>query len=146
MPRYYDYTDMLGELKKSFIDRPLQQHTLMEGYVGYPPRPDRMHPIGSYVLRGAGCHECEDHDQYGFAPYYDAVLQTMFIVVSLHYRPGRILTSGCAIMYMWGHPVATLPSDEGDNTSLLQNDITSANHRGRTRPRVPCARYRSPCA
>eukprot|EP00965_Chrysotila_dentata_P219213 6190998-Pleurochrysis_carterae.AAC.2 len=22
---------------------------------------DRMHPIGSYVLRGAVCHECEDH-------------------------------------------------------------------------------------
>eukprot|EP00965_Chrysotila_dentata_P193046 6175509-Pleurochrysis_carterae.AAC.1 len=32
---------------------------------GYPPRPDRMHPIGSYVLRRAGCHECEDHNLYG---------------------------------------------------------------------------------
>eukprot|EP00965_Chrysotila_dentata_P135452 4478531-Pleurochrysis_carterae.AAC.2 len=32
---------------------------------GYPPRPDRMNPIGSYVLRGDGCQECEDQDLYG---------------------------------------------------------------------------------
>eukprot|EP00965_Chrysotila_dentata_P015602 516432-Pleurochrysis_carterae.AAC.1 len=44
--------------------RALQRSTLMEGYVGYPPRPDGMHPIGSCVLRGAGCHECENHNLY----------------------------------------------------------------------------------
>eukprot|EP00965_Chrysotila_dentata_P262400 6214559-Pleurochrysis_carterae.AAC.1 len=27
----------------------------------------------------------------------------------------------------WGHPVATLPSDGGDCTSLSQNDVNSAN-------------------
>eukprot|EP00965_Chrysotila_dentata_P263028 6214740-Pleurochrysis_carterae.AAC.7 len=27
------------------------------------------------------------------------------------------------MMYKWGHPVATLHSDRGDNASLLQNDI-----------------------
>eukprot|EP00965_Chrysotila_dentata_P231556 6198429-Pleurochrysis_carterae.AAC.1 len=26
------------------------------------------------------------------------------------------------MMYKWGHPVATLPSDEGDNTSLHLQD------------------------
>eukprot|EP00965_Chrysotila_dentata_P083732 2763067-Pleurochrysis_carterae.AAC.1 len=29
-----------------------------------------------------------------------------------------------------GHPIATLPSDEGDYTSLLQNDVNSANYTG----------------
>eukprot|EP00965_Chrysotila_dentata_P004948 162051-Pleurochrysis_carterae.AAC.1 len=32
------------------------------------------------------------------------------------------------MVYEWGHPVATLPSDEGDRTSLSQNDVNSANH------------------
>eukprot|EP00965_Chrysotila_dentata_P103864 3429830-Pleurochrysis_carterae.AAC.1 len=36
----------------------------MEGYMGYPPRPDWMYPIGSYVQRGAGCHDNGDHDLY----------------------------------------------------------------------------------
>eukprot|EP00965_Chrysotila_dentata_P233866 6199844-Pleurochrysis_carterae.AAC.7 len=51
--------------------RPLQRSTLREGYVEYPPWPDRMHPIGSYVIRGAGCHGCEDHPWFiwGSAPY-----------------------------------------------------------------------------
>eukprot|EP00965_Chrysotila_dentata_P113913 3766446-Pleurochrysis_carterae.AAC.1 len=55
----------------------------MEEYVGYPraPRPDRMHPIGSYVLQGAGCHhEDEDHNLifiWGSAPYPDVVLQVV---------------------------------------------------------------------
>eukprot|EP00965_Chrysotila_dentata_P055590 1844359-Pleurochrysis_carterae.AAC.3 len=31
------------------------------------------------------------------------------------------------MMYKWGHPVATLTSDEGDNTSLPQSDANSAN-------------------
>eukprot|EP00965_Chrysotila_dentata_P205640 6183076-Pleurochrysis_carterae.AAC.1 len=31
------------------------------------------------------------------------------------------------MMYKWGHPVATLPGDEGDNTSLLQNKVNYAN-------------------
>eukprot|EP00965_Chrysotila_dentata_P073903 2440994-Pleurochrysis_carterae.AAC.1 len=31
------------------------------------------------------------------------------------------------MMYKWGHPVATLPSDGGDYTSSL-NDVNSANH------------------
>eukprot|EP00965_Chrysotila_dentata_P044266 1471454-Pleurochrysis_carterae.AAC.1 len=35
--------------------------TLLEVYVGHPPRPGRMYPIGSYVLGGAGCHENGDH-------------------------------------------------------------------------------------
>eukprot|EP00965_Chrysotila_dentata_P161461 5332506-Pleurochrysis_carterae.AAC.3 len=34
-------------------------------YLGYPPRPDRMNPIGSYVLRGAGCHDNEHHVLHG---------------------------------------------------------------------------------
>eukprot|EP00965_Chrysotila_dentata_P079862 2633770-Pleurochrysis_carterae.AAC.1 len=51
-------------------NRPLQQYSLMEEYVGYPPRPDRMYPLGSYVLRGAGCRGCEDPVLYGAsAPY-----------------------------------------------------------------------------
>eukprot|EP00965_Chrysotila_dentata_P258113 6213108-Pleurochrysis_carterae.AAC.1 len=33
------------------------------------------------------------------------------------------------MMYKWGHPVATLPSDEWDYTSLSQKDVNSANHR-----------------
>eukprot|EP00965_Chrysotila_dentata_P183424 6057109-Pleurochrysis_carterae.AAC.1 len=40
----------------------------------------------------------------------------------------RILVFGWTIMYMWGHPVATLASDEGDYTSLSQNDVNFANH------------------
>eukprot|EP00965_Chrysotila_dentata_P188281 6172642-Pleurochrysis_carterae.AAC.2 len=28
-------------------------------------RPDRMHPIGNFFIRGAGCHECEEHCLYG---------------------------------------------------------------------------------
>eukprot|EP00965_Chrysotila_dentata_P137037 4533017-Pleurochrysis_carterae.AAC.1 len=31
-------------------------------------------------------------------------------------------------MYKWGHSIATFPSDEGDYTSLSQNDVNSANH------------------
>eukprot|EP00965_Chrysotila_dentata_P259701 6213644-Pleurochrysis_carterae.AAC.6 len=30
-------------------------------------------------------------------------------------------------MCKWGHPVATLPNAEGDNTSLLQSNVNSAN-------------------
>eukprot|EP00965_Chrysotila_dentata_P118344 3911880-Pleurochrysis_carterae.AAC.1 len=45
--------------------RALQRSTLMEGYMGYPPRPDHMHPIGSYILRGAGCHDNGNHVEYG---------------------------------------------------------------------------------
>eukprot|EP00965_Chrysotila_dentata_P003244 105129-Pleurochrysis_carterae.AAC.6 len=30
--------------------------------------------------------------------------------------------------YMWGHPVATLPSDGEDYTSLSKNDVNSPNH------------------
>eukprot|EP00965_Chrysotila_dentata_P076383 2523013-Pleurochrysis_carterae.AAC.1 len=37
------------------------------------------------------------------------------------------------MMYKWGHPVATLPNDGGDYTSLSQNDVNSANHRLRAR-------------
>eukprot|EP00965_Chrysotila_dentata_P112559 3720454-Pleurochrysis_carterae.AAC.1 len=49
-------------------------------------------------------------------------------MASLHYRLGRISILGWTMMYKWSHPVATSPSDEGDKTSLLQNNITSANH------------------
>eukprot|EP00965_Chrysotila_dentata_P048366 1604432-Pleurochrysis_carterae.AAC.1 len=52
----------------------------------------------------------------------------MFIVASLHHSSSRILVFGWTMMYMWGHPVATLPSDEGDFTSLSQNDVKFANH------------------
>eukprot|EP00965_Chrysotila_dentata_P011808 387442-Pleurochrysis_carterae.AAC.1 len=55
-------------------------------------------------------------------------IQTMFIVASLHYRSGSILVRGWTMMYKWGHPVATLPSDGGNYTSLSQNDANSANH------------------
>eukprot|EP00965_Chrysotila_dentata_P108037 3568309-Pleurochrysis_carterae.AAC.1 len=41
-------------MAKWVTDRRLQRYTLKEGYVGCPPRPDEMHPIGSYVLCGAG--------------------------------------------------------------------------------------------
>eukprot|EP00965_Chrysotila_dentata_P182576 6028253-Pleurochrysis_carterae.AAC.2 len=32
------------------------------------------------------------------------------------------------MMYKWGHPVATLPSDGRDYASLSLNDVNSANH------------------
>eukprot|EP00965_Chrysotila_dentata_P132286 4374202-Pleurochrysis_carterae.AAC.1 len=32
-----------------------------EGIDGIPPRPDQIYPIGSYVQRGAGCHDDGDH-------------------------------------------------------------------------------------
>eukprot|EP00965_Chrysotila_dentata_P263459 6214835-Pleurochrysis_carterae.AAC.2 len=41
------------------------------------------------------------------------VAPTMFIVASLHYRPGRILMYGWTMSYKWGHPVATLPVTNG---------------------------------
>eukprot|EP00965_Chrysotila_dentata_P261222 6214182-Pleurochrysis_carterae.AAC.1 len=35
---------------------------------------------------------------------------------------------GCStVLYKGCHPVATLPSDEGDYTSLSQNDLNFAN-------------------
>eukprot|EP00965_Chrysotila_dentata_P259511 6213586-Pleurochrysis_carterae.AAC.4 len=45
---------------KRVIGRALQRSTLMKD-LGYPTQPDRMYPIGSYVLRGAGCHDNGDH-------------------------------------------------------------------------------------
>eukprot|EP00965_Chrysotila_dentata_P098337 3250960-Pleurochrysis_carterae.AAC.1 len=57
--------------------RSFPRSTLIEGYVGCPPRSDRMHSIGSYVLRGAGCHECEDRFIWGSAPYLDVVLDVV---------------------------------------------------------------------
>eukprot|EP00965_Chrysotila_dentata_P133366 4409686-Pleurochrysis_carterae.AAC.4 len=41
---------------KKVIGKHLQRYALTEGYVEYSPQTDRMHPIGSYVVRGAGCH------------------------------------------------------------------------------------------
>eukprot|EP00965_Chrysotila_dentata_P254959 6212048-Pleurochrysis_carterae.AAC.5 len=32
------------------------------------------------------------------------------------------------MMYKWGHPVATLPSDEGGYMSVLQSHVNSGNH------------------
>eukprot|EP00965_Chrysotila_dentata_P206550 6183595-Pleurochrysis_carterae.AAC.3 len=52
----------------------------------------------------------------------------MFAVASLHCRSGRILLFGWTILYKRGHPVASLPSGEGDNTPRLQNNVNSANH------------------
>eukprot|EP00965_Chrysotila_dentata_P241844 6204530-Pleurochrysis_carterae.AAC.1 len=42
----------------------------------------------------------------------------MFIVASLHYRSSRIFRFGWTMTCKWGRPVDTLPSDEGDYTSL----------------------------
>eukprot|EP00965_Chrysotila_dentata_P084278 2783164-Pleurochrysis_carterae.AAC.3 len=98
-----------------------QRSTLIEGYMGHPPpRPDRMYPIGSYVLRGAGYHDSGDHVQYGASRHiWMWKLEIMIyvglhawdyvIVASLYYRSGRILMYGWTIPYKWGHPVATLP-------------------------------------
>eukprot|EP00965_Chrysotila_dentata_P245718 6206731-Pleurochrysis_carterae.AAC.2 len=47
------------------LAKALQQSTVVEGYVGYPPRPNRMYPICSYVFHGAGCHDNGDHDSDG---------------------------------------------------------------------------------
>eukprot|EP00965_Chrysotila_dentata_P038106 1266450-Pleurochrysis_carterae.AAC.1 len=38
------------------------------GIYGISPRPDRMYPIESYVLRGAGCHDNGDHDRDFYSP------------------------------------------------------------------------------
>eukprot|EP00965_Chrysotila_dentata_P171741 5667568-Pleurochrysis_carterae.AAC.1 len=56
--------------------------------------------------------------------------QTELIVVSLHYRSGRVSIFGWTTMYEWGQLVATLPSDGGNCTSLSLNDVSnsSANH------------------
>eukprot|EP00965_Chrysotila_dentata_P123350 4076788-Pleurochrysis_carterae.AAC.1 len=35
------------------------------GIYGYLPRPDRIHPIGSYVQRDAGCNDDGDHVSMG---------------------------------------------------------------------------------
>eukprot|EP00965_Chrysotila_dentata_P214526 6188240-Pleurochrysis_carterae.AAC.1 len=32
------------------------------------------------------------------------------------------------MMYKWGHPIVTLPSDGGNYTSLSPNGVNSANH------------------
>eukprot|EP00965_Chrysotila_dentata_P011749 385443-Pleurochrysis_carterae.AAC.2 len=63
----------------------------------------------------------------------------MFIVASLHYRAGSRSVFGWTMMMCeWDHPVATLPSDEGDYTSLSLNDVNSANHRPGHEPTMPC--------
>eukprot|EP00965_Chrysotila_dentata_P258658 6213303-Pleurochrysis_carterae.AAC.1 len=59
----------------------------------------------------------------------------MFIVASLHYCSARVSIFGWTMMYEWGHPVATLPSDGGDYTLLSLNDVNSANQRGMQRER-----------
>eukprot|EP00965_Chrysotila_dentata_P252755 6210856-Pleurochrysis_carterae.AAC.1 len=43
----------------------------------------------------------------------------MFIVASLHCRSGTISIFGWTMTCKLGHPVATLPSDEGDYTLLV---------------------------
>eukprot|EP00965_Chrysotila_dentata_P051998 1725922-Pleurochrysis_carterae.AAC.1 len=43
----------------------------------------------------------------------------MFIVASLHHWSSRISIYGWTMTCKWGHPVATLPSDEGDYTLLV---------------------------
>eukprot|EP00965_Chrysotila_dentata_P038478 1278551-Pleurochrysis_carterae.AAC.1 len=43
----------------------------------------------------------------------------MFIVASPHYRLGGISRFGWTMTCKWGHPVATFPSDGGDNTSRV---------------------------
>eukprot|EP00965_Chrysotila_dentata_P029659 986068-Pleurochrysis_carterae.AAC.6 len=52
------------------------------------------------------------------------------------------------MMYKCGHSVVTLPSDEGDDTSLLQNNMNSANHQPfpRHEPTMPGFDPRAPTA
>eukprot|EP00965_Chrysotila_dentata_P057886 1919001-Pleurochrysis_carterae.AAC.1 len=47
---------------------------------------------------------------------------------------------GWTMSYKWGHPVATLPSDGGDCTSLSLNNVNSANHHPFPghEPTMPC--------
>eukprot|EP00965_Chrysotila_dentata_P202309 6181060-Pleurochrysis_carterae.AAC.1 len=103
------------KLSKWDIARPLalQLSTLMEGYVAMRDIP--CGPIG--CIRSA-------------AMFYVVPLATN--VKTMMYMGLRAIL-GCStgrwtMMYKWGHPVATLPNDEGDCTSLSQNDVNSANH------------------
>eukprot|EP00965_Chrysotila_dentata_P257682 6212969-Pleurochrysis_carterae.AAC.4 len=50
-------------------------------------------------------------------------------VAAFHHRSGSILVCGWTMMNKFGHPVATLPSDGGDYTSLSQKYVNSANQR-----------------
>eukprot|EP00965_Chrysotila_dentata_P024410 808013-Pleurochrysis_carterae.AAC.1 len=47
------------------------------------------------------------------------------------------------MMYKWGHPVATLPSNGGDYASLSQNDLNSANDHPLPRAQTNYAGFRS---
>eukprot|EP00965_Chrysotila_dentata_P187635 6172261-Pleurochrysis_carterae.AAC.1 len=58
------YSIALGVSHKKCLKGPglySARSTLMEGYLKYPPRPDWMYAIGSYISRGAGCHDNGDH-------------------------------------------------------------------------------------
>eukprot|EP00965_Chrysotila_dentata_P122646 4053815-Pleurochrysis_carterae.AAC.1 len=52
-----------------------------------------------------------------------AILDVVLEVVAYATRSG---TCSCIL---WGHPVATLPSDGGDYTSLSLNDVNAANQK-----------------
>eukprot|EP00965_Chrysotila_dentata_P200851 6180214-Pleurochrysis_carterae.AAC.2 len=90
--------------------------------MGYSPRSDRVYPISSYALRGAGCHDSGDHLFYGAPRHiwmyklenmlYMGIREVVLEGVwrhSLHDRPGRILVNGWTMLCKWGHPVATYP-------------------------------------
>eukprot|EP00965_Chrysotila_dentata_P204407 6182318-Pleurochrysis_carterae.AAC.4 len=94
----------------------------MERYVGYPLRPAGMHPIGSYVLRGAGCHEGKDRGYMELRAILGCSTGSSPLCNSVWNLFMLFLVFGWTIMYEWGHPVAFLPSDGGDYTSLSQND------------------------
>eukprot|EP00965_Chrysotila_dentata_P178279 5888384-Pleurochrysis_carterae.AAC.2 len=53
-------------------------YMLMEGFLGCPTQPNQMRLIGSYVLRGAGCHE---------TPYGSGVLQVVVFATPYNTRP-----------------------------------------------------------
>eukprot|EP00965_Chrysotila_dentata_P217260 6189882-Pleurochrysis_carterae.AAC.1 len=100
------------------------------GICGMSPA-NRMYPIGSSGLRGSGCHKCKTIVYMWLRAILGCILVLEVIVSSA--TPGgtcscSILVCGRTMMYKWGHPVATLPSDGGDYTSLSQNDVISANH------------------
>eukprot|EP00965_Chrysotila_dentata_P258011 6213066-Pleurochrysis_carterae.AAC.4 len=50
-------------------------------------------------------------------------ISRLYSLWRLSTRSGRISIFGWTMMYnKWGHPVATFPTDEGDNTSLYSQD------------------------
>eukprot|EP00965_Chrysotila_dentata_P031573 1053085-Pleurochrysis_carterae.AAC.1 len=49
------------------------------GIHGISPRSDRIYPIGSYVLRGAGCQNTGDHVSYGAPRHISEVVPEVVV-------------------------------------------------------------------